>query len=118
MRDKFRYYYEPISQETGFKVTYDGEKSEVIPGGWVKDFVVVRKRLFRLKSRKDVKNELQWNNIAKKAVVKIIEIDPIKVTLEKKNKNEWIQEESKNIDRVASANNEQKTGPLLLPENG
>jgi len=125
-RDKDRYYYEPISQTNTFKVIYDGEDSEIV-GGWRKEYVIFKKRAFRLKTKKEVKNERQWRNIEKKydgtlsAIPDIIpepKTDPSKIIIEKGiNINFW-KEEKRNILRVASDINEKQTGPLLLSENG
>ena len=107
------YYYIPISLHAAWKVTKN-EESDAVNKEEIE--YKVRQRLYRLKSRRQ-RNEKHWNNIIKKAVVKITDVDPIPVTVARENMNQFIKEEKDNIKRVASELGKGLSSPVLH-ENG
>jgi hypothetical protein len=127
MRDKGRYYYEPISQLVGYKVTYDGEKSEAIPDGWVKEYMTFPKRAFKLKTRQQLKDERRLDNIIYRLKVgqkvltdKLAKIDIVPMIEAKNVNDDFLVQERKNIERVVAAKDSvgNRVNPLVLPGDG
>lgn len=119
------YYYIPISLHAAWKVTKN-EESDAVNKEEIE--YKVRQRLYRLKSRRQLKDERRLDNIMTRRkiadqvlVEKLIEetaqkVDPINA--QEKDDN-WVQEERNNIVRVAAELSVgDRVSPLVLPENG
>jgi hypothetical protein len=126
MRDKGRYYYEPISQTNTMKCIYDGEDSEIV-GGWRREYIVFKKKAFKLKTRQQLKDERRLDNIIYRLKVghkiltdKLAKTDIIPMIEAKNVNDDFLVQERKNIERVVAAKDSvgNRVNPLVLPGDG